>query len=279
MRKRTTAAGLLGAVFLTGMIGWTGIEPSNDRTWQEEQRMLPRAEIAGSKVTLHNVRDFRWGPGDAVQTGWETRTYDLDSLSSVWYILTPFSRDRRGPAHAFVSFGFDDGRYIALSVEARREEGEQYSLVRGMLKRFEVMYVIGDERDLVDLRVQRGDDVYVYPMRASREQVRALFTNMLARVNELTERPEFYGTLRNNCTTNLLDHVNTIAAEPIRYGRRILLPGYSDEVAHERGLIDTELSLEAARQRFFINERAQGATAEEYSRRIRAADPERTWIE
>jgi hypothetical protein len=93
-------------------------------------------------------------------------------------------------------------------------------------------------------------------VRATPEQARALFREMLARVNELNEEPEFYGTLRNNCTTNLLDHVNSIATRPIRYSRRIMLPGYSDEVAHERGLLDTDLPLAAARERFMINDRA-----------------------
>ncbi|MBR9990501.1 MAG: DUF4105 domain-containing protein [Gemmatimonadetes bacterium] len=243
------------------------------RAWEPEQQLIPRAEFNGTDVTIHNVRHFRRGPGEHVRPSWEARTYDLDDVASVWYVLTPFSRDRRGPAHAFVSFGFDDGRHLSISVEARREEGEQYSLLRGMLKRFEVMYVVGDERDLIHLRVLRGDDVYVYPMRASRQEVRTLLTDMLARVNALHRQPEFYGTLRNNCTTNLLRHVNAIAMEPIPYGRRILLPGHSDAVAHERGLIDTELSLDAARERFMISERAlKVASNQDYSRLIRAFD-------
>lgn len=253
---RRTVAGLLGVLILTATIGWTALEPSNEREWPPEQRLIPRASFAGSRVRIDNVRNFRWGPGSHVRPRWESRTYHLDSLASVWYVLTPFSRDRRGPAHAFVSFGFDDGSHVAISVEARREVGEPYSITRGLMKRFEIMYVVGDERDLIDLRVRRGDDVYVYPIRSSRAQVRALFTGMLSRANELYEEPEFYGTLRNNCTTNLLAHVNTIAAEPIPWGRRILLPGYSDEVVHERGLIDTDLPLDAARERFRISERA-----------------------
>jgi hypothetical protein len=272
-RMRRTAAGLAGIVILVATIGWTAIEPSNGRQWRPEQQRMPRAVLEGGHATIHNVRDFRWGPGAHVRPGWDTRTYDLDAISSVWYVLTPFSRDRRGPAHAFVSFGFDDGRHVAISVEARREEGEEYSLAGGMLKRYEIMYVVGDERDLIHLRVLRGDDVYVYPIRATREQVRALFTDMLERVNELYTQPEFYGTLRNNCTTNLLAHVNTIAASPIRYGRRILLPGYSDEIAHERGLIDTDLPLADARERFLINDRApRGGTHADYSLLIRSSD-------
>ncbi|HEX6307602.1 MAG TPA: DUF4105 domain-containing protein [Longimicrobiales bacterium] len=269
--------GLIGLGLLAGAIGWTSVAPSHERDWRPEQRLLPRATITRNHVTIRNVRDFRWGPGGEMRRAWTERTYDLDALASVWYVLTPFSRDRRGPAHAFVSFGFDDGRFLAISVEARRESGEAYSIRRGMLKRYEIMYVIGDERDLIQQRVARDDDVYVYPVRASPEQIRSLFIDMLLRANDLRQHPEFYGTLRNNCTTNLLAHVNTIARAPIRYGPRVLLPGYSDEVAHERGLIDTDLPLDAARERFLVNAHALGADArDDYSfviRRLPAGSP------
>lgn len=267
---RRIATGLLGVAILILAVGWTGIHPSHEREWLPEQRLMPRAEFFGRHVTISNVRNFHWGPGVDVRPGWETRRYDLDSVESVWYVLTPFSRDRRGPAHAFMSFGFADGRYLAISVEARREIDEQYSIVGGMLKRYEIMYVVGDERDLIRLRVLRGDDVYVYPMRASPEQVRGLLVDMLERANALHEQPEFYGTLRNNCTTNLLTHVNSIASRPIRYGRRVLLPGYSDEIAHERGLIDTDLPLDAARARFLVNDRVRNVgRGEDFSAAIR----------
>jgi hypothetical protein len=273
MQMRRIAAGLLGVMLLTATIGWTAIQPTHGRDWLPEQRLLPRAQFRDSLVTVESVRNFRWGPGADMQSAWEPRTYDLSSVQTIWYVLTPFSRDRRGPAHAFVSFGFADGRYLAISVEARREIGEEYTVVRGMLKRFEIMYVVGDERDLIQQRVVRGDDVYVYPVRATPEQARSLFRDMLARVNELNEEPEFYGTLRNNCTTNLLDHVNSIAARPIPYSRRIMLPGYSDEVAHERGLLDTDLSLAAARERFLINDRAlRHARSASFSTAIRTAN-------
>jgi hypothetical protein len=273
MDMRRKAAGLLGVMLLTATIGWTAIHPTHGRDWLPEQRLLPRALFRDSFVTVENVRNFRWGPGADMQSAWEPRTYDLSSVQTIWYVLTPFSRDRRGPAHAFVSFGFADGRYLAISVEARREVGEEYTVVRGMLKRFEIMYVVGDERDLIQQRVVRGDDVYVYPVRATPEQARALFREMLARVNELNEEPEFYGTLRNNCTTNLLDHVNSISARPIRYSRRIMLPGYSDEVAHERGLLDTDLPLAAARERFLINDRAlRHARSGSFSTAIRTSN-------
>ena len=73
---------------------------------------------------------FRWDSAGAVHEAWDTRRYEVSQLESVSYVLTPFSQDWRGPAHAFLSFGFRDGRYLTVSVEARREQGETYSMLR-----------------------------------------------------------------------------------------------------------------------------------------------------
>jgi hypothetical protein len=267
---KRTITGVLGVLLLAVAIAWTSIRPSNDRNWIDEQRLLPQVTLIGDSIVVRNVRNFRRGPGNDVLQRWEKRTYRLSEIQSVWYVLTPFATDWRGPAHAFVSFGFTNGDYVSVSIEARREVGEQYSIMRGMLKRFEIMYVVGDERDLIDARVARGDQVYVYPIRATYPQVRALFQEMMKRAGELRENPEFYGSLLNNCTTNLLDHVNRIATRRIRYGRKVLLPGYSDQLALELGLIDTTLPLDSARAHFLVNDRAlRFAGAANYSRRIR----------
>ena len=268
---RRVLTGLSGLVLLTSAIAWASVQPSHGREWIPEQRALPNAVFDGDRVTLSGVRDFRWEAGAATEQAWQTRSYDLADVASVWYILTPFSTDWRGPAHAFLSFGFGDGRYLAISVEARREVGEEYSIVKGMLKRFELMYVIGDEQDLVHLRASRGDEVYAYPVRATPAQARALLTGMLTRANELHDQPRFYGSLFNNCTTNILRHVNAVAARKIRYGRRVLLPGYSDQLALERGLIDTDLGIDEARQRFRVD--GSIPTGDDYSRRIRGIEP------
>jgi len=270
-RRALVASGLVLAVLAMGASAWSRVAASNDRGWVPEQARTPVARFEGDSVVIENVRDFDWtGAGDPV-VRWERRSYDLDAVESVWYILTPFARERRGPAHAFLSFGFADGRFLAVSVEARKEVGETYSVLKGLLKRFELMYVVGDERDLIGLRVLRADDdVYVYPIRATPDAARDLLVDMLEEATALAQRPVFYGSLRNNCTTRVLRHVNRVAPEPIPYGWRILLPGYSDAVAHERGLIDTDLPLDPARQRFRVNDSVRAhIDAPDFSQRIR----------
>jgi hypothetical protein len=270
--KTIAVVGLAGIALLVGAMAM--IKPSNQRDWLVEQAVLPTAEFNGSLVTIHNVRNFRYDSLVQPIPDYDDRTYDLDRIESVWFVLAPFEPDRRGPAHSFLSFGFSDSQYVAVSVEARRERNEDYSLLKGMLRNFELIYVIGDERDLIQLRTNhRGDEVYVYPIRTSPAKVRQLFVEMMQRANALQKNPEFYNTITNNCTTNILDHANRVADNKISWGREVLLPGYADELALRLGLIDASGSVEQVRARYLVNQRAkQFADAPDFSVRIR--DPQ-----
>lgn len=256
--RRAAIVLLVLLVLLAGAsAAWRSVRPSHDRRWSAEQARLATADIRGARVAITDVRNFTWPADGPPAEKWETRTYDLDALETAWYVVAPFDTDWRGPAHAFVSFGFADSQYVAISIEARREAGEEYSMLRGVLKGYELIYVIGDERDLIGGRVSRQqDDVFVYPVRATPEAVRALFLDMLGEANAIAAQPRFYGTLRSNCTTLLLTHVNRLLERPIGWGPRILLPGYSDALALRHGLVDTELSIEEARARYRINDAA-----------------------
>jgi hypothetical protein len=235
--------------------------------------VLPRARINGDLATIRNVRDFRYQAEDVYTPRWYDATYDLRKLESVWFLVEPFG-EWSGAAHTFVSFGFADGRFVSVSVEIRKEKGEAFSPLRGLLDEYELMYVIGDERDLVMLRTNfRRDDVYLYPVRANRDDMRRMFVEMVNRAEALARQPEFYNTLTNTCTTNLVRHVNAIAPERIPLRPGVLFPGYSDRLAWDLGLIDTKLSFDDARRHFRINALARRYAADPaFSLRIRQGE-------
>jgi hypothetical protein len=257
--------------FVLAAGAWSLVRPSNRRDWNPDNARTAWAEFRGDSVIVHNVRNARYITPERYTVAWEDRAYDLRTLRSAWYAVEPFEKDWRGPAHTFVSFGFDDGRFLAASVEVRKEKGEDYSLLKGVLKRFELIYVLADERDAVALRTNhRRDDVFLYPVRATPRQARAMLTEVLQRANELRERPEFYDTFTNNCTSNLVRHVNRVSPRRVPWSPRTLVPGYSDELAYELGLIDTDLPFAQARERFRINDRAaRYANDPNFSLRIR----------
>jgi hypothetical protein len=271
MSRRTGATITCILLLLLLLLMWVLPRPSHDRRWAIDQSVMPFIQFESERAVIQGVRNFTWTSATDFRPEWGVRRYNLDEVRTAWYVLAPFSRKWRGPAHAFVSFGFADGEYLAISVEARREEGENYGAFTGLLRRFELIYVVGTEHDLIGRRVLfGGGDVFLYPIRATPEAVRAMLTGMLRRANDLHATPEWYNTLTNNCTLNLVHHVNAIAAGRIPSSWRIALPGYSDEVIYRLGLIDSTATLAETRARFRITDRAVAAfNAPDFSARIR----------
>ena len=189
-RRAILVALTLAIVFAAVSIFLTSGQPRSDRQWIPQQAVMARADVRGDSVFLERVRNFSYTSEEEFTPAYDDRRYDLNKLETVWFIVTPFSKQWRGPAHTFVSFGFADSQYVGISVEARREPGETYGPITGLFRQFELIYVIGDERDLIGSRaVYGGYDVYVYPIRASRERIRSLFLEMLARSNALATQP------------------------------------------------------------------------------------------
>jgi hypothetical protein len=231
-------------------------QPSHNRKWQRDLAVLPYAEFDGEQVTVRNIRDADYITENDYLLKYHDRVYDLNDLEAVYFFVVPFV-EKPALAHTMLSFGFADGRHLGVSVEVRLEEGEKYFPMAGVMGQFEIMYLVAEERDLVLLRTEARDvDVYMYKARTTAEQRRALFVDVFRRVNQIYRQPEFYNTLTNNCTTNIVDHINHLAPGKIPYDYRVLLPGYSDQLAYDLGLLDTDVSFEETRRRAHITQLA-----------------------
>ncbi len=272
--RRRTVLGVF-AVALLGLLGyWRGIAPSNDRDWAPEVARLPYATVDGDQVTLHDVRNFDYRTETDFTPGYYDRTVDLRRLDAVDLVTSYWM----GPAiaHVFLSFGFGD-EHVAVSIEARKERNEGYSSIQGFFKRYELIYVVGDERDLIRVRTNyRQDppeDVYLYRVQAPVENVRRLFLEYVRAINALRTAPGFYDTLTTNCTTTIVLHTR-VNPDSMPLSWRVLLSGYAAEYAYQRGRLDTSLPFEELRRRSRINEAARAADrAPDFSRRIREGRP------
>ena len=271
----------LGVVFAACFIGFKMMKPSHDRNWGEAQSIMPFAEFSNADlaeqgnghdenseavsqtVVVKNIRATRYGP-DAL--GGQSRyddTYDLAKLKSVWFGVDRFT-EVEPLAHTFLSFEFEPGsqktNFLAFSVETRREKNElTYSPIRGLFNNYELIYVIADEQDVLSVRSDvRSHVVQLYPVRATRQQAREMFVDMLKRANALRESPEYYHTLTSNCTNNIVYHTNKVLDQPISaWQRGVVFPGYSDWLAHRMEIIDTDLPLDEAREKFRIDQRVK----------------------
>ncbi|MBN2023267.1 MAG: DUF4105 domain-containing protein [Pirellulales bacterium] len=227
--------------------------PSNDRDWSPDQAVLATADIDGRAVRVKNIRNFRYHGEDRFTADYYDKTFDLDAIRSVDFLVVPFP-EMPSMAHTMLSFGFEGDEYVGVSVEIRKEKGETYDPVKGLLGQYELMYVVADERDLIQLRTtQWHNDVHLYHTRATPEQARALFVDVMRRVNQLAAAPEFYNTLTNNCTTNIVGHINRLAPGRVPFDYRVLVAGQADELAYDLGLLDTNSTFDRAREQARVN--------------------------
>ncbi len=246
-----------GCVCVVAFLFWYFFQtPSNERDWSADQEALSSIRFAGDTVYINDIRNYTYTSTSDYKPSYYNKEINLNSVQSVDFIVEPF--ESIGGAHTFLSFGFDDGSYIAISIEIRKEVGESFSPWKGILRQYELMYVIADERDVIDLRANhRKDDVYLYPTLTDRDDARALFVDMLTRAEKLREVPEFYNTLTSNCTTNIVGHINTLRDTPLSWDYRMLFPEDSDVLAKELGFILPDMTIEEARPKYRINKKAE----------------------
>ena len=245
--------------------------PSNNRNWSNDQKILPFAETNHNLILIHNIRNFKYSSTASYTEDYYDKVFDINTIKRAWFVVEPFSKIP-GPAHTFISFEFEDNQFVSISVEIRKEKGESFNPLKGLFNQYELMYVIADERDVIKLRSNyRHDLVYVYPIRATKEKAGALFLNMIARANVLKENTEFYNTITSNCTTKLVNHINAISPGRVpSFSIQAILPKFSDALAYKLGLLDTNLTLAQARERFLVNDKAKKyASDENFSVKIR----------
>jgi hypothetical protein len=260
------------ALFLGVVVWWSTISPSHDRNWRPEVAVMPRAVIDGDRVRLTGVRNFDYRTRNDFTVRYEKREVWLSHLAALDFYVSYFSE---GPvAHTFLSFIFDNAPPLSISIETRPEVGEGFAPVASLFKQFELIYVVGDERDLVGVRTNhRREAVYLYHLNTSADDARRLLLVYLMRINELAERPEFYHLLTNSCTINIIRYANA-AGRVGRFDVRHLFNGLIDSSLYHSGRVDTTLPFEELRRRSQINEAAEAADgAPDFSERIRASLP------
>jgi len=253
-----TAGVLVFAVAFSGvLIWWTRLAPSNDRAWADDVARMTTGTVDGSRVTLYNVRNFDWHSKTDSTQRWETRSYDLDSLRSVDMIMSYWTIP--AIAHMLISFGFDDGAYVAFSVEIRRQKTQDFSEIGGFFKEFGLSIIAADERDVVRVRTNiRGEDDYLYRLQMPVAAMRSLFLGYVGEANSLVETPRFYNTITVNCTTLVYHMMKRIVGYlPMDY--RLLLSGYLPRYVYGVGGLGHRYSLQELRARGRITDRAKQA--------------------
>ncbi len=254
-------------LFAAVLSGWLWIPPSNNRNWQPDVAILPSAEIVGNQLTVYNIRNCEYRSQTDYSVAYYDRTFDLSTLQGADLFLIYWGSPLI--AHTMMSFCFEGDQYLCISIETRKEEGEGYSAVKGFFKQFELIYVVGDERDLVRLRTNfRNETVYLYRLTAKPELVQEVLFSYLRRINQLKQQPEWYKALTQNCTTAIRGHTAPYAHGAMSW--KIIVNGYLDTLLYERKAIYTEMAFEQIKAVSCINEKAlEAGGSDDFSSRIR----------
>ena len=248
--------------------------PSNERPWSPQVSLLPRIELddtistptqddlphpdaevvpatysslstdVKTPVRIHNVRNNRYITEEDFIAKYEQREYDLAKIRGVDLIVCPVQK-RPYLANSILSFEFGEGEFLAVFAEVRTEIGESFSPALGTTNQFEIAYVLADEKDVLRLRTRhQNSEIFIYPTTATPDQARMMFIDVMKRVNRLEVRPEFYHTALNNCTSNILQHLNALNPAGNTPHFSVLLPGLAARSAYQQGILDQSQTFE-----------------------------------
>ncbi|MDK9700289.1 MAG: DUF4105 domain-containing protein [bacterium] len=264
----------LGFIVLFSIVfgWWLLLRPSNHRNWQRDVAILPSAEVNGRIITIHNIRNCDYRTETDYTTHYYDKTFDVTNIQSLDLFLIYWGSPYI--AHSILSFNFNEENPISISIETRKEVGEEYSTVKGFFRQYESIYVVADERDLIGLRTNyRGEQVYLYRLNATPDFIQKVFLDFVATINSLNVSPAWYNALTGNCTTGIRSHI-------VRYNEdsffdwRVVVNGFADEMLYERKRIDTSMPFPELKKISLINERAKGIDkSPDFSRMIRVGLP------
>jgi hypothetical protein len=267
---RVLGAWVLGLVALVAW--WSTIRASNEGDWQPDVARLPRVDVRGEHLTFRNVRNFDYRTETDFTPRYEDRTYDLTALRGVDFFMSYWGSP--AIAHTIMSWQFENAPPLAVSIETRKRQGQEYSAVLGFFKQYEIIYVVADERDVVGLRTNhRGEEVYLYRLKSTPALARALLVDYVDSINSLVEHPQFYNALVDNCTTSIRRHRQHVDLDAPPFDWRLVVNGYLDQRLYEGGIVDTRLPFEQLRSLSRIDGKAKAADPA-FSQRIREGLPD-----
>jgi hypothetical protein len=268
--KRQIIVGLL--CFVAVLAWWLTLRPSDDKPWGADQSRTAWADVDGSEVTIHNLRDCDYRAEFDYNCQWLTRTVNLNQIEGVDLFMNYWGSPLI--AHTILSFKVRGETPIAFSIETRRQKGQTYSALLGFFRQFTLISVVSDERDLVRVRTnyRHGEDLYLYRTSATPAFAQSLFLNYIGMTNQLHDHPQWYNAITHNCTTEIYT-LKSMKGQP--WDWRVLLNGKGDEMAYEKGLIVTGgLPFKELKQHAWINPAAKQADhAADFSARIRENRP------
>lgn len=177
-------------------VWWVRRAPHPDRDYVVDLEQTASLIPEGSELRTSGLRDFRYSSEGKREARWSGRTYDLNELQSVDLIFwDPQSWDSE--SRIFTSFVFAGSPPLTVRAEPGVEKDESAFWLRKWFNQYEVVYLWGEERDLVGGAAAQGGELRLYRTRLTSTESRQLLLDMVEESKSLTDAPEFYHPLRD----------------------------------------------------------------------------------
>lgn len=228
--------------------------------YQPKRRRAQVLSDANGTLTVKNVR-WRYSPVQNDSFDWATASIKPELVKNVYFVKKPFAPEWIA-AHSLLVFTFEKGgltdadgseaQGLALSIEAFLREGQDYGLVAGMKDTFGIVWILATWEDY-SARTVLTDKARLIPypvLRLSHEQKAGLIRESVA-LAAVNREGEYYHTVTNNCTNNLLIVINRVLPENKRirmwtipyliYNVRATMPTMVPSYLQGKGLLGKEL--------------------------------------
>lgn len=256
---------VLLAAFALFLVWWLRLKPRQHRHWDDTVKLLPRAEVDGDVVRVHNVWRHEYRTFADFTPNHVIRTVRLSNLAAADVLLFYWGSPLM--SHPVICFDFGPDGRLCFSIEVRFRKGQKYALLPSLYRQQEITVIVTDEYDAIARRVVFGTDTgYLYRLTAPPDRLRTMFLDYVAAVNHLSHTPEWYHGLCANCTTTFYRLPNS---RP-RWDWRVLLNGRFDRLLYDRGSIDRTLPFDVLKRAALLNDLAKDAPRDGFGDHIRA---------
>ena len=187
--------------------------------------------LVNQKNGVYTIKNFRWdyvpGSTDGANGKWiyETVKIDPSKVQNVYFAKKPFAPEWIA-AHSFLVYTFGPGglvnskgeeaKSMVLSIEAYQRTNQSYSLSDGLKKTFAVSWILATWENYLAQSCKYADEkLILYPCTFTKAQNVELVKETLKQA-VVNRSGEYYHTLTNNCTNNLVLLFNYVLPEKKR---------------------------------------------------------------
>lgn len=222
------------------------------------------AQVLDANPAELKVANVRWQYNPYPQEDkfdWATATIKPELVKDIYFVKKPFAPEWIA-AHSLLAFTFEKGglvdangnesQALVLTIEAFLREGQVYDLKAGLKKNFGIVWLLTTWEDYAT-RTALIDQARLipYPLKNFTHAQKADMVRESVRLAGVNREGEYYHTITNNCTNNLLIVMNRVLPEGRRihmwaipylaYNVRATMPVMVPKYLQGKGLLGTEL--------------------------------------